>query len=338
MGTYEGMTVEVVWDTPGLNNFNYTALATDELIQGYGGADTIYGNALDNYIFGDQRGDRPDFDATADGADILYGFGGDDVIDPGAGSGNYVNGGDDVDTLDYRFVTPGQTLTVDLKAGTADAGSYGSTLVVNVENVYGTEDGINLIHGDGTDNQIHGGAFGDRLYGRDGKDLLLGFDGNDVLRGGKHSDKLQGGEDNDKLFGGTGRDTLIGGAGNDTMKGEKGNDHMIGARGKDRMYGGKDDDFIDGRKGRDVIIAGSGDDTLYGGEGSDKFVFNKYSEDNRIMDFEATDRIQIDSGAQSIFELKFTDTSGGLWVEFGSVSIFLKGLDLSDIGSGTFLF
>ena len=195
-GTYEGQTMNITY---GITS-PYTATATDEMIQGYGGADTIYGNALDNYIFGDQRGDRSDFDPTADGADVLYGYGGDDLIDPGAGSGNYVNGGDDTDTLDYRYATPGQALIVDIDLGTADAGSYGSTVFVNIENVYGIENGLNQISGDENDNVIHGGSFADKLYGRDGKDLIRGFDGNDILRGGRQNDTLQGGAGFDTLI------------------------------------------------------------------------------------------------------------------------------------------
>ena len=333
-GTYEGQTMNITY---GITS-PYTATATDEMIQGYGGADTIYGNALDNYIFGDQRGDRSDFDPTADGADVLYGYGGDDLIDPGAGSGNYVNGGDDTDTLDYRYATPGQALIVDIDLGTADAGSYGSTVFVNIENVYGIENGLNQISGDENDNVIHGGSFADKLYGRDGKDLIRGFDGNDILRGGRKNDTLQGGAGFDTLDGGRGRDTLVGGADDDYLRGSDGNDRLIGEAGNDRLYGDAHNDLLEGRKGRDTLKAGSGSDTLYGGGGADKFVFNKNSDDNRIMDFESRDKIQITSGAQHYFDLKFTDTNSGLYVEFGSVEIFLKGLDIGDVDPSNFIF
>ncbi|HCQ66416.1 MAG TPA: hypothetical protein DIU07_15255 [Rhodobacteraceae bacterium] len=333
-GTYEGKTMQVTWDIVS----PYTATATDEMIQGYGGADTIYGNGLDNYIFGDQRGDKGDFDLAADGADTLYGLGGDDTIDPGAGAGNYVNGGIGNDTLDYRYATPGQTVTIDMELNSASAGTYGSTSFFQIENILGSLNGPNVIYGDEKDNAIHGGSAKDVLKGRDGDDTIYGYDGADKLKGGTGDDRLKGGTGNDSVIGGKGADLLIGGAGDDKIDGGKGSDILVGAKGEDRLFGKEGNDTIDGRKGKDELYAGSGSDKLTGGEGADRFVFFGSSGDNTITDFEAKDTISIGSGANNYFQLKFTDTKAGLRIEFGKAEVFLKGLDMKDIDLGNFDF
>lgn len=294
--------------------------AAADMILGYGGADTIYGNGNDNLIFGDQRTDISDRDALADGADILYGYGGDDLLNPGAGTGNNVFGGDGTDTLDYRDATPGETVTIDVELGIASAGTYGSTSFAGIENVWGSLNGPNSIHGDGGANEIHGGNFDDVLVGRGGKDTLYGFDGNDILRGAQGSDRMVGGNGSDRINAGSGNDKLFGGKGKDRLKGKDG------------------DDTLKGQKGEDVLIAGAGSDKLFGGEAADAFVFHTGYGNNRIMDFEADDVIRIGSGANNFLQLQFTDTAAGLRIEFANVRIFLVGLDYSDIDRGNFDF
>ena len=87
-----------------------------------------------------------------------------------------------------------------------------------------------------------------------------------------------------------------------------------------------------------MLIAGSGTDRLVGGAKADRFVFDRNSDTNKIFDFDSSDLIKIKSGANGLSDLDFTDTSAGLRIEFGNVEIFLKGLDLSDIDAGNFVF
>lgn len=333
-GTYEGKTLQVTWGIVS----PYTATATDELIQGYGGADTIYGNTLDNYIFGDQRGDRSDFDLTADGADVLYGFGGNDTIDPGAGFGNWVNGGVGTDTLDYRFATPGEALLIDMPHNTASAGSYGSTSFFSIENINGSLGGSNRIYGDEIGNLIRGGNFQDRIKGNGGDDMIFGLRGDDVLRGGRGADTLYGNKGDDKLLGGKGFDLLVGGNGGDELDGGKGDDRLNGLKGHDVLHGRSGNDTLIGRSGRDELAGGAGTDVLTGGGDADKFIFYNSSGSDVIMDFESKDTISIGSGAKFYFQIQFNDTDTGLWVEFGNVEIFLVGLDIGDIDRGNFEF
>ena len=102
--------------------------------------------------------------------------------------------------------------------------------ITNVENISGTQY-MDIIKGDGADNEF---------WGNGGIDTLKGNDGNDTLHGGEGDDNLHGGDDNDTLLGGEGEDELFGGDGDDTLVGGAGADHLDGSRG-----GAADDNGID---------------------------------------------------------------------------------------------
>lgn len=87
--------------------------------------------------------------------------------------------------------------------------------------------------------------------------------------------RLGGDDGRDKLVGEDGRDLLLGFAGNDRLTGKNGDDQLSGGKGNDRLDGGK------------------GDDVLEGGQGKDTFAFTLKSGDDRVVDFEAGDRVVI---------------------------------------------
>ncbi|MBI1418535.1 MAG: hypothetical protein GC146_15065 [Limimaricola sp.] len=196
-----------------------------------GGAkdDTLFGNYLDNYIYGGNNTDP----ARGTGNDTLYGFAGNDVLFGGMDN-DVLYGGDDNDTL-YGGVGN------DWLSG--DAGN---------DTLYG-EDGNDTLFG-GTGNDIlDGGTGDDTLDGGAGTDTLLGGAGSDILYGGDGADSLSGGDGADLLYGGAGDDTLDGGAGSDTLYGDAGNDTLYGGGGADTLIGGGGNDVIDGGAGDDVI-------------------------------------------------------------------------------------
>lgn len=94
--------------------------------------------------------------------------------------------------------------------------------------------------------------------GNDAANNITGNKGANVLSGYLGRDKLTGQAGNDKLWGGKGADTLFGGAGSDHLMGEEGND------------------------------------VLAGGAGSDTFVFTAGGGADRITDYSAADRLQLD--------------------------------------------
>ena len=97
-------------------------------------------------------------------------------------------GGADTDTLDFRL---GGAVTLALDLSFATGGAALGDTYFEMENVFGSDIGDDVIRGNG---------FANALFGFAGNDSLDGASGNDVLRGG------------------TGVDTLTGGIGNDTFR------------------------------------------------------------------------------------------------------------------------
>ncbi|WP_052249011.1 calcium-binding protein [Leisingera sp. ANG-Vp] len=178
-----------------------------------------------------------------------------------------MNGGDGTDLI--RYDRSGvDAVRVDLDRGFAE-GTWGGEdfrdKLISIENVRGSRDGDDTIHGSDAGNQIQGRGGNDRLFGHGGNDSLFGEDGDD------------------HVFGGDGSDNLLGGEGNDRMLGGNENDSLWGHNGDDKLFGDAGDDYLDG---------GTGNDTLTGGEGFDSFVFN--GGNDRITDY-ASESITIDS-------------------------------------------
>jgi Ca2+-binding RTX toxin-like protein len=178
--------------------------ATENVIDGTGGADTLKGTDGADRITGGAGNDRIDglggndriyaaSETDAEGADIIAGGDGDDRIyaDPS----DTVNGGAGHDQL---LVRGKAGMTVDLAATSIE-----------------------------------------EPWGGPGDDV---FDGSAVtsedlaLRGGPGADRLTGGGGKDRLYGGDGDDTLVGGAGDDMLRGEAGVDTLTGGPGADTFY------------------------------------------------------------------------------------------------------
>ena len=155
-----------------------------DLLSAQGGAGT--GNALTApvLLYG---GKGVDGLLGGDGADTLLGEAGNDAHAGGAGDdaiapgpdGDVVDGGPGRDVADFADSSYG--VSVDLSIdGRQDTGGSGSDLLVDIENVSGTDDADEL-RGDGGPN---------RLLGHDGGDLLEGRGGSDVLEGSAGADSL----------------------------------------------------------------------------------------------------------------------------------------------------
>lgn len=178
----------------------------------------------------------------------------------------------------------------------------------------------------------------DKIIGNRYGDIIKGAGGNDTLIGKSGSDKLYGERGNDTLVGGGGNDKLFGAAGNDVAKGGGGNDRIISGGGHDKLIGGGGDDKLVGGGGRDSLDGGRGNDVLKGGAGPDVFEFNRSSGKDKVLGFSGSDELRIESGANRVSDLEFTDSKAGLLIEFGSVDIFLRGLDRSDLTGSDFDF
>ena len=236
----------------------------DNTMEGLEGNDTLIGGAGNDILNGGpgddivRAGEGDDIFMEGEGSDSLYGGPGDDTFiytnDTFRQYDQVVDGGEGIDTIDLSqlWLSPTSGRFIEARLD-------GSTIVVNVENLIGTNNAFPTTMGV---DRFYGSEFDNVIKGLAGEDLLEGYGGNDTLYGGTHNDTLNGGDGDDTLHGGEDDDTLSGGNGNDTLNGDAGNDTLTGDDGDDVLNGGAGDDTLSG---------GEGDDTLNGGEGSDQF-------------------------------------------------------------------
>lgn len=212
--------------------------------------------------------------------DVIYGYGGDDIIVFGYES-DIAYGGDGDDRIDAR------------EAGhVSDAyhilfGDAGDDVVLGSD----TRDYLDLAF-DGSTDQAEGadtliGGLGDDLYGVDGLDdvvieragggddsvfvmsltsYVLRANFEDVYMWTDHSSVT--GNAGDNFIYAWGSSTLRGGSGDDLMLAYTGRNLLIGGSGDDQLYV-YDSEWVGFHPARDTLRGGSGDDILIGDEGAD---------------------------------------------------------------------
>ena len=231
----------------------------NDVIFGSGGGDTLRGLAGDDVISG---ADENDILRGGNGADRLNGWGGndtivgddsfvgggDDTVNAGAGNDliitgrgfNLVNGGTEIDTIDYRFpmsnivggvaypvsLSVNLSTVIDPTGATGPATSYMDIASPEVSTPVLRDflTGIENVNGSNYDDRITGNTLANRLSGFVGNDTIFGAGGNDVIDGGLGLDVLNGGTGNDTIVGGDGVDRLFGTQGNDVLAGGAGAD------------------------------------------------------------------------------------------------------------------
>ena len=192
-----------------------------------------------------------------------------------------MDGGNGIDTVDYRSRTNNLTIVIDGNPNDGEIGE-GDDVADTVEVVYGGSGNDAISDANGV------GPTVDRSF--------YGFDGNDTLVSSVGADPLNGGAGQDYLYGGDGEDTLIGGPGNDTMCGGNGGDNVTyynyalnvhaaigtnsgnGAKNEsdligpdvEQLAGGDGNDSLTGSNRMDVLYGGAGNDTLLGLNADDR--------------------------------------------------------------------
>lgn len=116
----------------------------------------------------------------------ISGDAGSDVFRPGAGS-ETIDGGADIDTLDFRGTAAVQ---VSLDGSVDGTGNADDDTYTGIERIFGSN-------------------YGDLLVGDTGLNTLSGFGGKDSLSGGAGGDVLIGGSGVDVLTGGAGSDQFV---------------------------------------------------------------------------------------------------------------------------------
>jgi Ca2+-binding RTX toxin-like protein len=236
---------------------------------------------------------------AGEGADTIYGLGGDDVMKGGGGADTFY-GGKGVDEVDYSDSDEG--VFINLMTGEGRDGTAQGDIFFSVENVTGSSYNDH-IHGNGSDNTLRGSGGDDVLLGFSGKDVLEGGEGEDSLYGGSFADVISGGNADDFLSGGEGADQVDGGDGYDWasymlsaegvlvslmhdeaaqgeaegdslnniegLQGSGFDDHLFGDDNVNDIWGGQGSDTLKGYGGDDTLYADTEDDTLIGGYGTD---------------------------------------------------------------------
>ena len=204
------------------------SLISIENLNGSSGNDVLIGNENVNALSG------------GGGNDILIGGAGDDIL----------NGGDDIDTVDYTYLSIG--LSINLSSGIALGD--GADVLLSIENILG-------------------GSAGDTLIGDSENNTISGFDGNDTVSGGAGNDTINGGSGTDTIDYSTALGVsvnlatgLVSGDGVDHLISIE---NIIGSRFSDSFLGDSANNFISGGDGNDTLNGGAGNDILGGGYGTD---------------------------------------------------------------------
>jgi len=266
---------------------------------GFGTTDTlrnlenIIGSEFNDILIGNKQNNQIE---ASTGNDLLIGNVGDD----------YLDGGDNVDTVSYRHDSGSVYANLDetqsyqnlggylhttivsdsliptdtqpnftLNAGTALDGFGDTDELRNLENLVGSGYDDVLI-GNSSDNQIEGLAGNDLLIGNTGDDQLNGSDGIDTVSYHYDPDAVyvnleqnqaqDGFGDNDQLHS---IENVVGSAFDDEIIGDANNNIIHAGAGHDLVMAKDGDDIIFGEAGKDTLFGEQGDDFLVGGTDAD---------------------------------------------------------------------
>jgi RTX calcium-binding nonapeptide repeat (4 copies) len=170
-------------------NDTFAAAGAQSIVDGGPGNDTLDGGELHDFLLG------------GGGTDDLRGNAGPDTFRDGDSTGavnkDTINGGADVDVVDYGNRTA--PVVIDLASPQANQGEAGEN------------DSLTGIENAG------GGSANDTIAGDDAVNIIGGAGGNDNVSGRGGNDRVSGGAGNDTLSGGPGRDDIEAGDGDDTL-------------------------------------------------------------------------------------------------------------------------
>ncbi|MGZ3216007.1 calcium-binding protein [Paracoccus sp. T5] len=296
-------------------------------------------------------------------ADTIFGLGGNDTID-GRGGADRMHGGvgNDVYWVDN---SADQTLELAGEGHDTVHATINWTLADNLEDLYLRTAANSSGTGNALDNRIHGNSGHNVIFGKGGNDMLVGKEGNDTLFGGIGNDALMGGGGNDVYWVDSSADRAVElaneghdivhsrtdwtladnledlclrTAANSSGTGNALDNRIYGNSGHNVISGMAGNDVLVGREGNDTLIGGGGNDTLRGGAGNDVYRFSAGDGRDVITDFGAKEKEVLDiRGYSNLVEIREEAGGARLYLS-ASDSIFLKGVNRSDLGAGNFLF
>ena len=251
--------------------------------------ESIIGSAYNDTLVGDDMRNRLSGD---DGDDMLEGGGGADLLDGGTGMDSIV------------YWNSNEAVSVNLSNGIMTGGHAAGDVIINVENVEGSDFDDKLI-GDSGANRLEGGTGNDVLQGGNGNDELIGNEGDDMLEGDEGIDLLDGGPGVDTVSFPSAKkglhvnlqankryefdymdknetiiniENVIGSGFSDLIAGDDNANELYGREGNDRLYGEAGDDNLYGEAGDDLLMGSFGADLLDGGPGTDTVTYSSSRE------------------------------------------------------------
>ncbi len=259
----------------------------DNLIYGFGGDDTLRGNAGDDLINGGSEnagggdiaqfsGNQADYTISVEGGDVI-------ITDTRLDSPDGTDTLRDIEALEFADATIAapnafnalvNTTPDDTLIGTDAPDSI--TGSAQNDTIYSYASGDTIDGGLG-DDSIDGGFSSDSIIagpqtlndGETDADVVFGDRDNDTILGGAGPDSLYGQWDNDLLQGQDGDDSLEGGFGEDVLFGDAGNDTLFGDDPSTSSSIFVYNDTLIGGAGNDVLIGWGADDSIDGGDGDD---------------------------------------------------------------------
>jgi len=266
---------------------------------------------------------------SGDGADLLVGFTGDDILASGEGDDTLRGGfGNDI-------LAPG------LGNATVDGGDGQDALQLHGRFNY--QDGSGVSFRDGGQ-RIVGWyvdlaaslivAIGGDMITYSNIERFVGGGGDDTMLGSDGADYMDGHARNDSIDGGSGDDTLLGGAGNDTITGDAGDDIIGTGTGFDRALGGAGHDVLQIEaemqgvllRGLMGLAAGTVYETYEVAPGAGVFTTVAYPSVDRFAEFEEIVLTKFDDDAEG--------SAAGDHIQGALGNDTLRGLGGSDTLSG----
>jgi Ca2+-binding RTX toxin-like protein len=191
-----------------------------------------------------------------DEATIIYGLGGDDVLE-GRGGADELRGGNGIDTAE--FGSSSGRVNVDLVRGTGLLNDAAGDIYSSIENIRGSTFDDTL-SGSATANTILGRAGADTIEGRAGADSLDGGSGSDFVTYASSAAGVNVSLSRAAQFDGDAEGDVL--SNFENLTGSDFRDVLVGTSGANIINGGGDNDIIDGGLGSDTLSGGSGTDTV----------------------------------------------------------------------------
>ncbi len=249
-----------------------------QVLQPSDGADTLYGYATDDLINGGAGNDTlignqgNDHLSGGAGNDRLEGGEGNDILDGGAGN-DYLIGGEGSDTYVFgRGYGQDVVNNFDLSADSADVIQLAADVLPADVRLTRMENKLILsIKGSDDTLTVEHYFESDATDGYQ-IDRIVFADGTSWNVEAVKQLVQAGTDGSDNLYGYATDDVLAGLAGNDSLYGYAGDDHLSGGDGNDYLSGGAGNDTLLGGSGDDLLSGGAGDNILDGGAGNDSYL------------------------------------------------------------------